>query len=1104
MVLNVKIVLSFCLSYIYSKLILKVLLQITGCCSARTHTKLVFCRTALSRLNNHVNHALMTSRFAELILDLDYRLAGVTDRASLARMLVYWAISAGADGAWVGHPDEDGKLIFEASDGEGIAEYLKAITVRVDDSPEGQSPSGKAWRSGKIQIIADWSQHESLAPWDEHRTRAGWRSSAAIPLCDPAGVIAIAAVISRQTGFFSTSPWPELLQHLSTILGLELHHLDDRRQLELLAYTDSLTNLPNRRDMEAQLERALSAARRRKTLLAVGMFDLDDFKLFNNCHGHDAGDNVLKQLGERIRKSLRGSDTVGRVGGDEFVILLEDLDRPEAIEATLERLHQAIETPIEINGGQVQLQASLGLAIYPLAEGGSTPGELLRLADQALYRAKSRKGKRTQWWMLVNETEKPDQAGGKPDAGVKTVPVYGAGAARLLAPLHVLLDTVTERFVETFYTALLREPDSATIIERLIPEELKHLKMKQGEHLAMIIAPELEESTHRETAQRLGRIHAAVGMNRPCLIQNYGLWMKGLEEAFAHKPLRLRLAQPVLTRRLALEVEFELEGYAEVDRAYNRVRNTIEDLAWHAEYYTDLIEGAVLALLELEEIEAATIARPDAEGVLQYEAIAGEPFRHYLEQLKAGKTPPLRIDSKRSKAQGTSNKAWHDGEIQHVLHYATDSRVTPWRDLALGLGIRSSASIPLRIGDAPVALLLIYSPYPGGYTGSAQQVLLEHLQRVLSLGLERLRQATRVQAAPKRRHYRHLLVSGGLEMFYQPVIDLKQGALVKVEALARLHENETWFTPDRFLPAFGHEDLYTLYQLGLDQTLQTLDSWRSRGLVTGISLNLPPRGLTDPRYLKATRHALAARPLPTGHHLSVEILETETMQQAGSVESMLAPWRELGIQFAQDDLGSGYSSLLRLRQIPFDVVKIDQGLVRGVAADPLRVLSFIAHMTDLAHEAGARVVVEGLESPGLIEAAAILGADFGQGYVIACPLAAEDIPAWAGTHLPFAIDAVQPRTALGVLAESIRWEQRLTTVSAWPEIVRQLSSRPCTSGNYLHEQGLEVSPLGEVHEAMHLEIARDGNLQSPTYRHLHQQYLALLIEQAIEGENRAN
>ncbi len=632
------------------------------------------------------------SRLAELILDLDRRLAKVTDRASLAQILVDWALFAGADGAWVGHPDENKKLLIETWSGKGMAEYLNAITIRVDDSPEGQGLSSRAWRSGKIQIMADWNRHKTPTPWDEPRARAGWRSSAAVPFRGPTGVVATTAVYSRRPKVFSTPPWPDLLHHLSATLGLTLQHLEDRHQLERLAHTDLLTGLANRRGLEVRLERALSVAKRQGTLLAIGLLDLDDFKLLNDRRGYDIGDKALKRLGERLRKSLRGANTVARVGGDEFVVLLEDLPAPEAIESTLEQLRQVVEAPIEVAGEWIRLRASLGLALYPLTEGGETPGALLRLAYQALYQAKIRKGKwsEAEWWMLAGEVPKPGRGEGAEHFGAENMPAYGVEAGRRLAPLQDLLGAVSERFVEVFHAGLAREPGPTTLLEALSPEELVHFKAKQGEHLDFITDPDLEESTHREAARRLGRIHATVGVDRRWLIQSYELWLESLQEVFARRPLRLRLAQPVLARRLAREIEFELEGYAEVERSLDQVRGVIENLAWHTERYTDLIEGVVLALIELDQVAAATIARPNAEGVLQYEAIAGEPFQRYLEQLEAGKTPPIRIDFEHSEGRGLSGEAWRSGEIQRTLNFATDPRVVLWREVALGPGYRHS------------------------------------------------------------------------------------------------------------------------------------------------------------------------------------------------------------------------------------------------------------------------------------------------------------------------------------------------------------------------------------------------------------------------------
>ena len=121
------------------------------------------------------------------------------------------------------------------------------------------------------------------------------------------------------------------------------------------------------------------------------------------------------------------------------------------------------------------------------------------------------------------------------------------------------------------------------------------------------------------------------------------------------------------------------------------------------------------------------------------------------------------------------------------------------------------------------------------------------------------------------------------------------------------------------------------------------------------------------------------------------MLESKESHDVARRDSRIAEFQKAGIRIAQDDLGSGHSSLLRMDRVPCDRVKIDQGLVRGTLKRPVRALEFIYHLTLLAQGFGAPVTVEGLEDIGLIEAAAILGADHGQGYGISKPMRTQDV-----------------------------------------------------------------------------------------------------------------
>ncbi|NEV62092.1 diguanylate cyclase [Thiorhodococcus minor] len=152
--------------------------------------------------------------------------------------------------------------------------------------------------------------------------------------------------------------------------------------------TDPLTGLLNRRGFEAKLEQALSLKDRPLDgRLALIMVDLDLFKEVNDTHGHDAGDAVLRCVGGRLSTLVRRSDLVGRMGGDEFVVLVTAVDRPESLVSLARKIIRAVSQHCEIGGGRsVRVGASLGIA---LSQGGpDCRTQLLREADEAMYRAK--------------------------------------------------------------------------------------------------------------------------------------------------------------------------------------------------------------------------------------------------------------------------------------------------------------------------------------------------------------------------------------------------------------------------------------------------------------------------------------------------------------------------------------------------------------------------------------------------------------------------------------------------------------------------------------------------------------------------------------------
>jgi diguanylate cyclase (GGDEF)-like protein/PAS domain S-box-containing protein len=162
--------------------------------------------------------------------------------------------------------------------------------------------------------------------------------------------------------------------------------IEAERHLKYLAFNDPLTGIGNRELALERLKHAMLQVPRRGTHVALIFIDLDNFKQINDVFGHAAGDAVLREVAHRLRETLRAADTVARLGGDEFLLIAEDLSgRPEAQEA-IDRIALALARPHLLNGQDFNVEASIGLALYPDDAGDAET--LLRCADEAMYRIK--------------------------------------------------------------------------------------------------------------------------------------------------------------------------------------------------------------------------------------------------------------------------------------------------------------------------------------------------------------------------------------------------------------------------------------------------------------------------------------------------------------------------------------------------------------------------------------------------------------------------------------------------------------------------------------------------------------------------------------------
>ncbi|MBW4047127.1 MAG: EAL domain-containing protein [Proteobacteria bacterium] len=769
-----------------------------------------------------------------------------------------------------------------------------------------------------------------------------------------------------------------------------------QQRLRWQATHDPLTGLPNRYALELHLRTSIDRARLSGSEIAVGLLDLDDFKPLNDAHGHAMGDRLLQHLAQRLQSRLRASDMLARLGGDELVVIFDNMAEaadPQGLERALARLHEAVETPFDLAPGiRVELGMSMGIAVYPH---DAIDGDgLLRQADAAMYATKSHKFTRSRWWRFAG-------SGVSLHPEDEPIAPYGQVASELLRKAHEHWSGLGDAFVDSFYNRLAQQPRAARILGFLAPGELVDLKERQAHHLQRLTSADLREHEHDTIGTHLGQVHAAIGVDASDVIAAMSRYGELLHAATQKLPWRTdaRLTlNTILQARLARELQAQSIGRDQVEQGRLAHLAELETQMQGWIQSGDFAEHLVRYLITLHCIKGVAIGRPDATDEYILEFAAGSVAQYVDEMRQHGIWLPLQAASqgKRGK-RGASQRAWLTGHIQVCSSETLEAESDIAAAIATRLGIRSSAAIPILDAQAcPMMLITLLGCYPGQFESPSMRMWLESVQHLVTPVFQRLERGIHAKPidAGTRQHLHNLLFDDNVEMVVQPIVTLATGAVDKVEALARLRDGHKLLNPGEFLPAFGHQELQVLFHKGLRQVLGWLVRWDAQGLHIDASINLPPSVLVArdcPRWIEEELKATGLSP----SRLYLELLETEDepfdTQRRDAAVTQLAT---LGVRLVMDDLGAGYSSLQRLRTLPFHTVKIDQNLVKHAQADAKQTVPFIGSLVRMAQTLGLSVVVEGLESQALVQMACGLGAEYGQGFALSRPFAPTTFARW--------------------------------------------------------------------------------------------------------------
>jgi diguanylate cyclase (GGDEF)-like protein/PAS domain S-box-containing protein len=281
--------------------------------------------------------------------------------------------------------DEDGDRLRHAAAPNLPEAYTKAIDgVRI--GPTVGSCGTAAYRREAVfvaDIMSDplWADYKDLAA--AHGLRSCWST----PILSHQGAVLGTFAMYSKDVREPTDAEMRLIDVATRIAGIAIERKLAEDRIHFMATHDSLTGLPNRTLLNDRLSQALLYAQRYDRWVTVLFVDLDNFKFVNDSLGHNAGDELLKTVARRMVGCVRATDTVVRLGGDEFVILL--LDQPKSadmIPATAQKIRAAIAEPVRLEGHDLSVASSMGIANYP--SDGADAGRLLANADAAMYRAK--------------------------------------------------------------------------------------------------------------------------------------------------------------------------------------------------------------------------------------------------------------------------------------------------------------------------------------------------------------------------------------------------------------------------------------------------------------------------------------------------------------------------------------------------------------------------------------------------------------------------------------------------------------------------------------------------------------------------------------------
>ncbi len=1018
-------------------------------------------------------------------MQLDQMLVAVPTIAELYPRLMDFLLQIdGVDGGWLGHPDEQGIVHPEAESDAATGKYLDGAPIYLLDNLD--SPLARAWITGEAQFLTDWSKPGEMKPlpfWRERGLRFGWRSSCAVPVTGVTGHRDILLLYSKQLDFFGQPEIRQLIGHLPGTLSNTFERLRLVQALKEQGQTLALykTGL----DASTNGIMILDALKTGQPICYVN-------PAFERMTGYTAqeaigrscsflqGEDTTQPALDLVRDSLRDGQPCSvelrtyRKDGSMFWNSLNiapvcddtgSVTHFIGVQSDTAKLHSAAAGNTYANGLYRALMSAAELVIRAQSERELLDKMCHLLVESGLF---------SQVWIA-----RPNIAG---DLEIESIfstvelkqyrylpNVYTGDESRILAvrawrqsKLQYTNDRLADPDCPPIQDFYREHGLHATAVVPLYRDGDLWALLTLLSHESNIFNPEL-----LELLERIGRL---IG---------HGLDALDLRQILEEE----RQHQSWLARHDALTDILNRRGVIErLEEAISRARRhkkllavavmdidsfkSINDLHGHP-------TGDLLLRTIADRLQTA-LRQTDAVGRL-----GSDEFVLILEDLD------------------------HENDLIMMLSRVQTSVEVPIH-LSNGrsLALRSSMGVTLFPQD-----------------DSAPERLLRHADRALYSFKESkdepVERWTLFQAeADERKHVRRktilsLFRSGCVRIHYQPVVDLQTGRVSGIEALARLADGDNiLLPPSEFIPQLNAADLSALTHQVVDQSIQNLHRLDKAGFKLNVGINFEPTMLADPKAMLDLRRQVETSGLAPDRFI-LELLErADTLSTVGSQEALRA-LKSCGARVALDDVGSAYSSLLRVKELPVDMIKLDRSFLIGLEREP-KELRFLMNLVHLARALGLDFVAEGIECTASGDALAALGVRLAQGYAIARPMGIEDLLKWLKRYKP--VPWTRPTSILGAVALQIRdLDASGRILEQRPYFLQHLLAREVDRqremGAGIRESGPGILKLNSAYTTWHktvmeLSSAPNGVVDFESFQAARYTYEENMFQAALESPPR--